>query len=168
MLSESANSLEQSAESFLQLIYDELAAWYELKDTLVEELNILIKKDVYVLSKLTNKKEQQCSALESKGLEREKFLKDLSFTNNKEGINTFLLSLPIDNQEEIRPVWEQLQTIAMECKTANEVNGQLIDRSQKTTHWLLNLFRGKHLTPKLYGADGSTSEQGEKLKIAQA
>ena len=168
MIIENSNSLEHSASIFLEIIADELNAWKELKKTLSEEFNILLNKELNSLSDITNKKESHCEALEHQNQIREDFLNQLSLNNDKSGIDTFLLTLPIANQDKIRPVWQQIQDTASECKKANEVNGHIIERSQKTTHWLLNLLRGKTLTPKLYGSDGNERNGGETLHLASA
>jgi flagellar biosynthesis/type III secretory pathway chaperone len=61
--------------------------------------------------------------------------------------------------------WTELMALVAECRTANEVNGYIINARQGQVRQLINLVRGG--APATYGPQGKTSSRALRA-LAQA
>lgn len=69
---------------------------------------------------------------------------------------------------ELTNLWNESLLKLEECKQLNQVNGLVIERSRTRNQKLMDLVRGQHGKPKLYGNKGAEQAYSSANSIAKA
>lgn len=152
-------STEQQLSSIFQSEIEETRVLLEL---LNEEHQLLQQPDPGALKKLTERKQQQIESLEKTVARQIDFLKQQKLPLNRQGIETYLGSIPLDDP--IHQQWQLLEQHLENGKRQNEVNGIMLAQSRHQFANALNLLLGFSRGQNTYGSSGeSRSTHPSKL-----
>jgi len=147
------NNSESHKES---LILDELNAAQSLLSLLKEEHEALNKRQTTAaeIATLAAQKEQQLSILEK-------------LTQNR------MMQIPRTDPElsaePLQSLWQQLQTLALDCQKQNQINGVIIHSTKNFVEQASAILHGKLPATELqYGSSGKTVNQNQARSIAKA
>ncbi len=154
----------------VQLLRDMLTqdtnAVKQLKELLIKERELLEQRKLEGMQEIVGLKDHLLGNLAFTAKQREQVLRNAGLPTDLAGWNTFLsrdaLTLALI------PEWQTLTNEFIECQTANEINGKMINRSRQTLSHLLNLLRGQVATPSLYTQKGSTTNHSGSHTVVKA
>jgi flagellar biosynthesis protein FlgN len=154
----------------IQFLRDMLAqdsdAVTQLQTLLLQERTLLEQRKPEGMQEIVGKKDQLLSNLAFTAKQRTQLLSNAGLSTDLTGWIEFLSrdALTIT----LVPEWQTLTHHFIECQTANEINGKLINRSKQTLTHLLNLLRGQVAAPSLYTQKGATSNSSHSHTVVKA
>jgi len=138
----------------------------QLKVLLLKERELLEQRKLEGMQEILSVKDQLLDNLSFTAKQREQLLRNAGLPTDLAGWNIFLsrdtLTLALI------PEWQTLTNEFIECRTANDINGKMINRSKQTLSHLLNLLRGQVVAPSLYTQKGSTTNHSGSHTIVKA
>jgi flagella synthesis protein FlgN len=138
----------------------------QLKALLLKERELLEQRKLDGMQEILNAKDQLLDNLSFTAKQREQLLRNAGLPTDLAGWNTFLSR--DTSTLALIPEWQTLTDEFIECRTANEINGKMINRSKQTLSHLLNLLRGQVVAPSLYTQKGSTTNYSGSHTIVKA
>ncbi|RYY04153.1 MAG: flagellar protein FlgN [Gammaproteobacteria bacterium] len=138
----------------------------QLKALLLKERELLEQRQTEGMQEIVSLKDNILGNLSYSAKQREQLLRSAGLATDLVGWQAFLgrdattLSLI--------PEWKTLTEEFVECQTANDINGKMINRSKQTLSHLLNLIRGQVAAPSLYTQKGSTTNHNSTHTVAKA
>lgn len=138
----------------------------QLKLLLSKERELLEQRQTEGMQEIVSEKDHILGNLSFTAKQREQLLRTAGLSTDLKGWQEFLgrdattLSLI--------PGWQLLTNEFIECQTANEINGKMINRSKQTLSHLLNLIRGQVAAPSLYTQKGATTNSSSMHTVAKA
>ncbi|MEI6412806.1 MAG: flagellar protein FlgN [Pseudomonadota bacterium] len=139
---------------FHDLLASEVEASERLLACLEEEHRILGQRDVGLLDKITQSKRHLLADLEIRVAAHEHLLQTQGLPQGKDGTERLLQALPEDAPE--RALWHRLQTLALACRTQNEINGRVIDMSRRQTKQSIDILLQRQGSSSVYSRHGET------------
>lgn len=158
------NTFFSSVDEACQLL-DQLAL------VLTDERLALEQQDAEQTLALLEQKSELLSRLDHNAQERSQFLISQGFEANESGTLDYFGTLEATNADQHKSLWTALQGKLEACKSANGVNGKIINRSRQQIDRLMEILRG---TPdnadggKLYTQAGSAASVGSQRPLAKA
>jgi Flagellar biosynthesis/type III secretory pathway chaperone len=155
----------------MQQIQGDIAACTTLLDLLERERVALGKRDMDTLDELIEQKAAQLKWLEKSSQTRTQWAREqlrldpADQDTMKAAWQTMLENSPTP---ELSKSWETLKTLQDACKQANEVNGKILARNQKTFGRLIEIVRGQTATPNLYSTAGKSTGNQISHKLGEA
>jgi flagellar biosynthesis protein FlgN len=138
----------------------------QLKTLLLKERELLEQRNPAGMQDIVAQKDQLLGNLSFSAKQRTQLLHNADLSTDLAGWMAFLsrdaLTLTLV------PEWQTLTQDFIECQTANEINGKLINRSKQTLSHLLNLLRGQVAAPSLYTQKGATSSNSSSHTVVKA
>jgi len=138
----------------------------QLKALLLQERELLEQRQAEGMQEIVSQKDHILGNLAFTAKQREQLLRTAGLTTDLAGWQVFLgrdaTTLPLI------PGWQALTDEFIECQTANEINGKMINRSKQTLSHLLNLIRGQVAAPSLYTQKGATTNNSSTYTVAKA
>ncbi len=138
----------------------------QLKTLLLKERELLEQRKLEGMQEVVSQKDYLLGNLSFSAKQREQLLRSVGLTTDLTGWEAFLGRDATTRT--LIPEWQILTQQFIECKTANEINGKMINRSKQTLSHLLNLIRGQVATPSLYTQKGATTNHSSTHTVAKA
>lgn len=154
---------------------------------LCKQLNQLLDKDISDLSALKNVLSDEAEALKQRNAENIQLTAKTKTTLVKQiedraraKVNLITASgAPIKAGSVLEGVeglgdqtlterWVASLALLAECKDLNQVNGLVIERSRTRNQKIMDMVRGKHHKPQLYGNKGNEQRYSGTNRIAKA
>ncbi len=155
-----------NAQLLRDMLTQDTNAVMQLKDLLLKERELLEQRKLEGMQEIVGLKDHLLGNLSFTAKQREQILRNAGLPTDLAGWNTFLsrdaLTLPLI------PEWQTLTNEFIECQTANEINGKMINRSKQTLSHLLNLLRGQVAAPSLYTQKGATTNHSGSHTVVKA
>ncbi|SMF36142.1 flagella synthesis protein FlgN [Alteromonadaceae bacterium Bs31] len=159
------------AQELVTHLQADIAACESLLELLEQERSALGERDTETIEALLEQKAEQLSILEASAQTRTRWSKQYLSADavDQEPLKRAWQSL-LDQAEhpQLVQLWEHLKELQQACKAANEVNGKILARNQKTFGRLLEIVRGQTATPKLYSAAGKSTASHISQKVGEA
>jgi len=153
----------------LQQINNDVIACEALLELLEKEREALASRDVDSLESIIDQKAVQLAHLENSAKQRTEIARKNSGSNDIKDIQqSWLQLLDKINLPTLKEQWETLKDLQKQCKNANEVNGKILSRNQKTFNRLMEIVRGQTAAPSLYSAAGKSTGQHMSRKMGEA
>lgn len=155
-----------NAQLLRDMLTQDTNAIEQLKELLLKERELLEQRKLEGMQEIVGLKDHLLGNLAFTAKQREQLLRNAGLPTDLAGWNTFLsrdaLTLTLI------PEWQTLTNQFIECQTANEINGKMINRSKQTLSHLLNLLRGQVAAPSLYTQKGLTTNHSGSHTVVKA
>jgi len=138
----------------------------QLKALLLKEHELLKQRQTEGMQEIVSQKDHILGNLSFTAKQREQLLRSAGLSTDLIGWQAFLGRDPTTLS--LIPGWQLLTNEFIECQTANEINGKMINRSKQTLSHLLNLIRGQVAAPSLYTQKGATTNHSSTHTVAKA
>jgi len=138
----------------------------QLKALLLKEHELLKQRQTEGMQEIVSQKDHILGNLSFTAKQREQLLRSAGLSTDLIGWQAFLGRDPMTFA--LIPGWQLLTNEFIECQTANEINGKMINRSKQTLSHLLNLIRGQVAAPSLYTQKGATTNHSSTHTVAKA
>lgn len=153
----------------LQQINNDITACETLLLLLQQERDALNNRDIDALDQIIEQKTVQLTHLENSAQQRTEWARANSDSVDLQEIqHAWLAILEQANIPIIQEQWGKLKELQQQCKAANEVNGKILARNQKTFNRLMEIVRGQTASPNLYSAAGKSTSQHISRKMGEA
>jgi flagella synthesis protein FlgN len=149
-----------------QMIAQDMNATEQLKSLLLQERELLEKREHDGLPAIIDQKDQLLDALAQNARQRQQLLQNLGLKATAQSWEELLVAHTALSP--LRDSWKALTQAFGECQRLNEVNGKMIARSKQTLGNLLNILRGQVAAPQLYTQSGSTTGNVSSHTLAKA
>jgi flagellar biosynthesis/type III secretory pathway chaperone len=149
-----------------QLLEKELDATQRMLEILKQEHQALIEKDADKITHSSEEKLAQLKALEALFSQRDHYLSSLGVDTKKSGLASLLQPLPAD-----RPLarqWQQLLQLAEALQRQNDINGSIVNLSQRHISMALDILTGQASGTPTYGPSGKASSNKSSGRVAKA
>ena len=147
------------------LLEKDLTDISNLRATLKEETNALKERDSEKINHLAKNKGTLVKQIEDRARAKVKLITasgaKIEAGKVKHGIDAL-------GDSELSNLWSESLLQLDECKQLNQVNGLVIERSRARNQRIMDLVRGQHTKPKLYGNTGSEQAYSSATSIAKA
>ncbi|MFB5747398.1 flagellar export chaperone FlgN [Cedecea sp. S5-13] len=133
--------MSNAAQDVKQLIEDMIADrkyYTELNALLEQQRQLIVGRRSAELDQLNGKLIQIYERLAASSQQRYATLAGLGVPAGPQGIKALFSRLPVSHQGQVSALWEDLETQATRCKTANEGNGLLLGMQQEILENLVN------------------------------
>jgi len=160
-----------SPQQLFAQLQNDVSTCEKLLDLLGQEQEALAERNIEVLDTIIEHKTQQLEVLEKSAQLRTDWTRQslggatIDDSMIKERWQAIISS---SEAPQISEQWEKLKVLQAKCKAANEVNGKILARNQKTFSRLLDIVRGQHSTPNLYSASGKSTGGHISHKVGEA
>ncbi len=149
-----------------QMIAQDMASTEQLKNLLLQERELLEKREHDNLPSIIDQKDQLLDALAQNARQRQQLLQNLGLKTNAQSWEDLLSAHTA--LAPLRESWKALTDAFSECQRLNDVNGKMIARSKQTLGNLLNILRGQVAAPQLYTQSGATTGNVSSHTLAKA
>ncbi len=146
------------------LIRHEISALTQLLQLLDEEYTLLDGKQPDALQQLAQHKQQQLDALQQLSHRREYTMSQLGISPAEQA------GLPFADGTDLQLLWQQMISLAQQCRHRNRINGSIVDTATRQTRQALEILRGAAgATPAaaLYDQHGHATTTPVKRPITQ-
>lgn len=158
--------VQVSAQAVEQMIRKDITSADALAKLLTHEHEVLQSRDHQGLSALLERKQALMAQLEQNARQRSGWIKFLAERTRLPAEQCWERLLQELANPEVSELWQQFQGKIKDCKNANEINGKMISRGQRTLKQLLGIIRGQQVqNPKLYTAAGDTRTQNQSHTV---
>lgn len=158
------NTFFSSVDEACQLL-DQLAL------VLAEERLALEQQDAEQTLTLLQQKSDLLARLDNNTQERCQFLISQGFEANESGTLAYFDTLATTSADQHKSLWTALQGKLEDCKSANSVNGKIVNRSRQQIDRLLGILRGDQDHSgggKIYTHAGAATSVGSQRPLAKA
>lgn len=149
-----------------KLLEQELAVSRQLKQLLAAEQAAITNHDILAFEEIIASKQGTLEHLAAHEKARLFLLQSNGIKNGPEGMEDYIDSCQ-DNGL-VADLWQQLLSIAGDCRDHNRKNHQLVELFSVHTRKALCILRGETTEQNVYGPGGDTSERHENRSIAIA
>ncbi|WP_083608015.1 flagella synthesis protein FlgN [Teredinibacter haidensis] len=164
-------TMQISPPELIQQLQQDIAACEQLLSLLEQEREALGARDMEKLDTIIEQKAVQLSALEASAQARTLWAREhlqLNPADENAMRTAWQEMLDSANIPQLSKAWSRLKELQLACKDANEVNGKILSRNQKTFGRLLDIVRGQTATPNLYSAAGKSTSNHISHKVGEA
>ena len=168
-MANSPSSFEQRkpalCKQLKQLIDKDLSDLDQLHTTLLNEAQALKDRNSTEIEVIAKTKGTLVKNIEDRARAKVKLI-----TASGAPIEAGKVKMVIDarGDAELSTLWSQSLNQLEQCKELNQVNGLVIERSRSRNQKIMDMVRGKHQKPKLYGEKGGESTYSGTNRIAKA
>ncbi len=159
--------MESNIQEFLgTAITHEVSLCHELYELLAEEQKQLETQNIDRINQLLKEKSSVLTQLEQSA-ERRLSVFGIKVIHNH---HPQLFEQQIQSNAQLMPQWQKLKDAMTRCKTQNEINGRIIELSQKSIDRTINLFK-QSLRPQnltTYSAKGLAQQTPLHIRSAKA
>ena len=150
-----ASSLAEQQQTSAALL-EVLSREYEtLSSTHPENLEAIVRQKQELLARLGELDQALRATITAAG-----------FGEDSKGLEAFLRAA--DTSGRLQQQWRKVADTLRECETQNQVNGGLLELSQRQVEQALTLLRGQPQEGTLYSADGHRIQGSRSRPLAEA
>lgn len=159
------NRIPELCKQLKLLLSKDLVALDSLKSTLDAESVALKQRESEKIASLAKTKAALVKEIEDRARSKVKLITasgaPISAGKVNEGINTL-------GDTQLSELWTSALEKLSECKELNQINGLVIERSRIRNQKIIDIVRGSHKKPKLYGNKGGEQSYATSSRIAKA
>lgn len=157
------------AVSLLQLLPRQIAVYTRFLSLLREEQAALTQINLEALEKFTAERERLVAALEAQDLDLRTLFTNAKITFSSRAVKQVATTLAEPQRSQLARAWQQLLSIAAECKKQNSINSKIVDTRYQHTDRLLRILMGQtNVTGTTYAADGRVQSGAASITLATA
>ncbi|OZG73766.1 flagellar biosynthesis protein FlgN [Hahella sp. CCB-MM4] len=149
-------------KTFSDLLRKDLDTLIQLDELLTQERTSLENNQMEELGELLEAKKPLLIQIQQHARERTEWIKNTKIPKAK------LFDLLEQKAPPVMASFRECEQRLREIKQKNDVNGQIIARSQQRVVRLMQIIRGQSQQAQLYGQNGTTDAYGSKQTLAQA
>lgn len=154
-----------TADIVEQQVSSDIQACEALLKLLDREQNALKSREIDDLDEIIQNKTIQLSILEKSAIARREWVQLSGLKSDPESWQQILEEF---NRPSLIEKWQHLKTLMDDCKSANEINGKLLSRSQEVFSRISGILRGQNQNVSLYGSSGRSTSGGNTQKFGEA
>lgn len=148
------------------LLEQELETSKQLKQLLSAEQNALTGRNIPAFEEIIESKRLMLERLGQHEQARFFLLESNGLNNGPDGMDEYINRCNDDGR--LTDLWQQLLSIAVDCRDHNRKNHQLVELLGVHTRNALCILRGETMEQNVYGPDGDTSDPHANRSIAIA
>ncbi|CBL44720.1 Flagellar biosynthesis protein [gamma proteobacterium HdN1] len=149
-----ANVTPKDAQKLKSLLQHQVNAANATLEQLKYEREALEQRNFDGLSLLQKTKHQHLSEVNDLEVARQSLMQTLELDLGQEGFDTFCEQLPSPWRSPFALLWDERKTLLQRCRTANEINGRILNHTQQASDRIMALFRGQANAQYVYTAKG--------------
>ena len=157
---------EYCRQELARLLQQETSAIQKLSVSLQAEHDAIISRNADALELAVGEKQQPVNLLTKLEQERGALLESAGYRASPDGMQDFMQWC--DSQERLSAAWQQLLSLASECREQNRRNHQQAEISNRYIHHALCVLRGEDPERNTYGPDGDAGEQHNSRSLDRA
>jgi len=133
---------------------------------LADEYRVITERDMACLERVIADKARLLDLLAGLEQQRAAIQQGAGFDADLAGTTNCLCWC--DPQQQMAPLWQNLQALARICQRQNRKNQQLVDLCSRHAREALHLLRGEEPRQDTYQADGETDNRHSNRSLARA
>lgn len=149
-----------------EILRDELRCSNELLELLYKEREALTGKDPDIVRQVAVDKQQTAGQLEFLSAQRTEMLSKLGYGNGLEALNNAINHQ--SNDTSLSTLRDKLLVVLEQCKKQNQINGSILDGSQRGIRKALDILRGQTGSSETYTKTGITSHCSQSATLTKA
>jgi len=149
-----------------ELLEQELATSQQLKQLLMIEHKVVTSRNIPAFEEILGEKQSILDHLAIHEQTRLQLLESQGIDHTAKGMDNYINSSP--DAERLSRLWQQLLSVAADCRDQNRLNHQLVELCSAHTRKALCVLRGEPVEQQLYGPDGDKSDPHGNRSIAIA
>jgi flagellar biosynthesis/type III secretory pathway chaperone len=153
-------------QSLHRLLQQETSAMQKLSVALQAEHNAILGRDTDALEQIVGEKLLAVNLVVELEQERTSLMESAGYRASTDGMLHLLKWC--DRDDQLSAAWQQLLSIAGECREQNRLNHQQAEISSRYIHQALCVLRGEDPGRTTYGPDGDTGEQHRSRSLVRA
>lgn len=147
-----------------QVIAHMMTCASDLFDLIDLENRALIQRNSDALTKLTPQKQDKLLRLEELESTRQLLISKNGYSSDAQGMEHCISDL---NSEKLSSMWKNVLDQANELKKLNRINGNLINLTQRSVEFALNVLQGQIPDNKLYDIAGQEINTRQSRSLAK-
>ncbi|WP_250658458.1 flagella synthesis protein FlgN [Alkalimarinus coralli] len=147
------------------LLQEDIQDLTRLSELLNKERTALKERSNDSLKLLTSEKSSRIKSIEHRAKEKAKLFIDAGHQIRKGEFEKVIADIP---DPELQALWRKVNVGLRFCQDQNTINGKVVSHSLKRVNKLMDIVRGQHNKPNLYGSSGKESSIGGLNSIAKA
>jgi len=157
----------ESPTSFNDLLSKELALLNGLKDLMLNEKTAVEENKIEQLIPIADDKQKILELVEKASIERQRFLRSHSVgQTGLEMTNNYIHRA--DDSQQLRTIFNTLQSTLKECQDLNNTNAKIIAMNQRHVERNLNIIKGVDDKSVVYTSKGNTESSQSRLNGVKA
>ncbi len=157
-----------SAQTFFKLVKEGCQQLVALCDLCEQEKQTIEQHDIEEFKATLQNKQRQLEEIAKNIDERNNLLKEHGFSNDQDGFNQFIASLPTAQSDLIMQHWQQLEELLKKSIELNQRNELIVKRGEKNVSHLLSLMQGHSAKTTLYNQKGSAGNYSAQNRLGKA
>lgn len=149
-----------------RLLQQETSAIEKLSLSLQAEHDAIVSRDTDALELAVGEKQLAVNLMIQLEQKRGTLLESAGYPASPDGMLQFLQWC--NGQERLSAAWQQLMSLAGECREKNRRNHQQAEITNRYIHHALCVLRGEDTERNTYGPDGDTGEQHNSRSLDRA
>jgi flagellar biosynthesis/type III secretory pathway chaperone len=147
-----------------QVIAQMMTCTSDLFSLIDMENRALIQRASDVLTKLTHQKQDKLTLLEELESTRKSILSNNGYATDAQGMEHCVND---SNSEKLSSMWNSLLEQVNELQKQNRVNGNLVNLTQRSVEYALNILQGQIPDNKLYDIAGQEINTRQSRSLAK-
>jgi flagella synthesis protein FlgN len=145
------------------ILNQELDASTQLKQLLATEKQAITERDIPAFEATMDKKRLLLERFAQYEQERISLLESGGIIHGTDSMDEYIKKYHADDR--LRDLWQQLLSVAADCRDHNRQNHQLVELFSAHTNKALRVLRGESTDQNVYGPDGDTNDPHENRSI---
>lgn len=132
---------------------------------LQREREALKGRDADEIGRIAAEKEVLVRELDGHGARQEQLFRLAGIDPEREDLQE---AIAVTGSDALSRAWQEVLNRLEECRHQNQINGAIVDMSQRFTQQVLDLIRGIPANTRLYGPSGASKDLDEGKPLASA
>lgn len=154
-----------SIDRLKTLLQEDIKDLTILSEILNKERTALKERSNTSIKQLANDKSTTIKAIEYRAKEKARLFIDAGYQIKKGEFEKIISEIP---DSSLQALWRKVNIGLRFCQDQNTINGKVVSHSLKRVNKLMDIVRGQHNKPNLYGSSGKESSIGGLNSIAKA
>ena len=154
-----------SIDRLKALLQEDIQDLTKLSEILNKERTALKERSTTSLKQLSSDKSSRLKTIEYRAKEKAKLFVDAGYSIKKGEFEQVISEIP---DTSLQSLWRKVNIGLKFCQDQNTVNGKVVSHSLKRVNKLMDIVRGQHNKPNLYGSSGKENTMGGLNSIAKA
>ncbi len=147
------------------LLQEDLKDLTRLSEILINERSSLEERSSTTLQQITSDKSACLKTVEYRAKEKARLFVDAGYTIKAGEFEKVVSTI---SDPALHALWKEVSQKLKHCKDQNTINGTVVSHSLKRVNKIMNIIRGQHNKPNLYGSSGKEHAIGGLNSIAKA
>lgn len=140
----------------------------KLSKLLLQEETALTEQNLAATEEIAAEKDQLTTQVEQAEKLRQSLCVQLQIKPDKQGMQHWLKTRPVEMQQQVTSLWQQITHLGQKCSSQNQINGILVAHLQRHTRDALAILRGAVTEQDSYSQTGIHENKQNQKIIAKA